>query len=81
MSTRFRMSAAAAADSSHVYTSICDASAIADITATTSSVVVGGTNTADQLVTDLLPPFSAGPPNPITGEPPAQSPIFLLTGQ
>jgi len=80
-STRFRMSAAAAADSSHVYTSICDASAIADITATTSSVVVGGTNTADQLVTDLLPPFSAGPPNPITGEPPAQSPIFLLTGQ
>ena len=80
-STRFRMSAAPAADSSHVYVSICDAGAIADVTATTSSVATGGTNGIDQLVNDLLPPFSAGPPNPNTGEPPPQSPIFLLTGQ
>lgn len=54
--TRFRMFTTAAADSSHVYVSICDAGSIADISTTTSSISVGG-NTPDTLVTDLPTPF------------------------
>ena len=57
---RFRMSAAAAVDSSHVYVSMCDARTIADINATTSTIAVGGTNSADVLVSDLPPPFAFG---------------------
>jgi len=78
--TRFRMFTAAAADSSHVYVSICDAGSIADIIATTSTLSTGGTNTPDQLVTDLAAPFSAATPPP-GGLPPLQNPIFLLSGQ
>jgi hypothetical protein len=57
---RFRMSAAAAVDSSHVYVSMCDARAIADINATTSTIAAGGTNSTDVLVSDLQPPFAFG---------------------
>ena len=77
-STRFRMFATAAPDSSHVYVSICDAGAIADISTTTSSVNQG-TNADDRLVIDLLPSFSAAPP--VNNVPLPQNPIFLLTGQ
>ena len=56
-STRFRMFAAAAADSSHVYVSICDAGSIADINTTTSTLSTGGTNSPDTLVTDVTTPF------------------------
>src|SRR5205807_2944750 len=56
--TRFRLFATAAADSSHVYVSICDAGAIADINTTTSSNSTGVTNAADQLVTNLVSPSS-----------------------
>ena len=58
-STRFRMFTTAAADSSHVYVSICDAGSIADINTTTSTISSGGNNTPDTLVTDLGAPFAA----------------------
>ncbi len=54
--TRFRMFTTAAADSSHVYVSICDASSIADINTTTNTLTTGG-NTPDTLVTNITPPF------------------------
>ena len=57
--TRFRMFATAAADSSHVYVSICDAGAIADINTTTSTLSTGGTNSVDQLITNLVSPSAA----------------------
>lgn len=57
--TRFRMFAAAAADSSHVYVSMCDAGAIADVDTTSSSIATGGSNTPDTLILDLLAPFGA----------------------
>lgn len=78
-SARFRMSAAAAVDSSRVYSSVCDAGAIAIVTTTTSTITVNG-NTPDTLVTALPTPFSAGAPGS-NGQPPPQTPIFLLTGQ
>jgi hypothetical protein len=79
-SARFRMSAAAAADSSRVYASMCDGGAVAIINATTSTISAGGTNTPDTLVTNLPAPFSAGPPQS-NGIPLPQNPVFLLTGQ
>jgi DNA-binding beta-propeller fold protein YncE len=79
-SARFRMSAAAAADSSRVYASMCDGGAVAIINATTSTISTGGTNTPDTLVTNLPAPFSAGPPQS-NGIPLPQNPVFLLTGQ
>jgi hypothetical protein len=78
--TRFRMFTTASADSSHVYVSICDAGSIADISATTSTLANGGTNTPDTLMTDLAAPFGAGPAGP-NGQPTPQNPIFLLAGQ
>jgi len=54
--TRFRMFATAAADSSHVYVSICDAATIADVVTTTSTIATGGSNTPDVLATNLPPP-------------------------
>jgi hypothetical protein len=56
---RFRMFATAAADNSHVYVSICDASSIADINTTTNTVATGSNNAPDQLITNIPPQFSA----------------------
>jgi len=78
-SARFRMSAAAAADGSRVYASLCDGGSVA-IVDTTTSTIATGVNTSDNLVTDLLAPFSAGQPQ-ANGEPLPQSPVFLLAGQ
>jgi YVTN family beta-propeller protein len=78
-SARFRMSAAASADGSRVYASMCDGGSVAIVNTTTSTTATGE-NTSDNLVTDLLAPFSAGQPQP-NGEPLPQSPVFLLTGQ
>jgi DNA-binding beta-propeller fold protein YncE len=77
-SARFRMSAAAAPDSSHVYASICDGGSVA-IVQTATNTIATGVNAADTLVTDLPAPFSATPVS--SGEPPPQTPVFLLTGQ
>jgi len=77
---RFRMSAAPAADSTHVYVSLCDAGVVADINTSTSSIATGN-NTPDILKTDLAVPYSVGPPLTLTGEPALQNPTFLLTGQ
>ncbi|HXJ86849.1 MAG TPA: hypothetical protein VMS18_08550 [Candidatus Binatia bacterium] len=77
--TRFRLFAAAAADSSHVYVSICDAGAIASIS-TTPNTISQGTNESDRLVIDLLAPLSAGSTSTNNQTPP-QNPVFLLTGQ
>lgn len=76
---RFRMFATAAADSSHVYVSICDAGAIADIS-TNTNTLTQGTNANDKLVIDLLAPLSAGGIG-VNGQPSPQSPVFLLAGQ
>ena len=54
--TRFRIFTAASADSSHVYVSMCDAGAVADV-ATGTTTIATGTNTPDTLKTDLLAPF------------------------
>jgi len=78
-SARFRMSAAAAADSSRVYASLCDGGLIAIVNTTTSTIATGS-NSPDTFVTDLVAPFSAGTPGS-NGEPPPQNPVFLLTGQ
>jgi DNA-binding beta-propeller fold protein YncE len=77
---RFRMSAAAALDSTHVYVSVCDAGVVADISTSTLSITTG-VNTPDVLKTDLAVPYSVGAPLKSTSEPPLQSPTFLLTGQ
>jgi len=76
---RFRMSAAAAVDSSRVYASICDSGTVAIVNTTTASTATGGTNTPDTLVGDLPAPFSAA--TVPSGEPAPQNPVFLLTGQ
>lgn len=79
-SARFRMSAAAAVDSSRAYAAVCDGGFVAIINTTTSSISTGVNNTPDTLVRDLNTPFSAGTAT-TTGEPPLQNPIFLFTGQ
>ena len=53
--------------------------ALNDVTTTTSSISPGG-NMPDTLVRDLAAPFSAASSS-TGGEPPPQSPVFLLTGQ
>jgi len=78
-STRFRLSTAAAADSSRVYVGVCDAGSVAIINTTTNTITLGG-NVSDTLITNLPAPFGAGVP-PANSEPPTQNPIFLLTGQ
>ena len=55
--TRFRMFTTSAADSSHVYVSICDAGAIADIRTTTSTISSGSNNVPDTLITNILSPL------------------------
>jgi hypothetical protein len=74
------MSAAAAADSTRVYASLCDGGSVAIVNTTTTTVATGANNTPDILVTDLPAPFSAGTASS-NGEPPPQNPVFLLTGQ
>jgi YVTN family beta-propeller protein len=77
--TRFRVFTTAAADSSHVYVSLCDGGAIADISTSESNDTTGGGGVpADTLVTDLPAPY-AGPTQAVGS--PLQSPIFMLTGQ
>jgi DNA-binding beta-propeller fold protein YncE len=80
--TRFRVFTTASADSTHVYVSMCDAGAIADINTTGSNTNGSGgtTSPVDTLVTDMPAAFGAGTVQP-NGYPPNQSPIFLLTGQ
>src|SRR5947209_6878626 len=56
--TRFRMFTTAAADSSHVYVSVCDAGMIADVVTATNTISIG-TNAPDTLVTNLAAPFAA----------------------
>jgi hypothetical protein len=53
--TRFRVFTTSSEDASHVYVSMCDASAIADINTTDANIngTGGGTTPADSLVTDL----------------------------
>jgi len=78
VAARFRMSAAASADSSRVYASLCDGGSVAIVNTTTSTITING-NTPDTLVLDLPAPFSAA--TATNGEPPPQNPVFLLTGQ
>jgi YVTN family beta-propeller protein len=78
--TRFRVFTVASVDSSHVYVSMCDAGAIADINtsgANTNNTGGGGTP-ADSLITDLPAAYAGS--SQISGSP-VQNPIFLLTGQ
>jgi YVTN family beta-propeller protein len=79
--TRFRVFTTAAANSSAVYVSMCDAGAIAVINTTDGNTNgAGGGAPADSLVVDLPAAFSAGAAQP-NGFPPNQNPIFMLTGQ
>ena len=76
---RFRVSAAAAADSSRVYVSVCDAGSVAIINTTDSNTNNPGSNLpADTLVLDLPTPFGIGT---TSNAAPPQNPIFLLTGR
>jgi len=78
---RFRVFTTTAADSSHVYVSMCDAGAVADINTTDSnSNNSEGGLPANTLVTDLPAAFGNGPILG-NGEPANQSPTFMLTGQ
>jgi DNA-binding beta-propeller fold protein YncE len=52
--TRFRMFTTSAADSSHVYVSLCDAATIADVITVTNSNATGN-NTPDTLSTNITP--------------------------
>jgi YVTN family beta-propeller protein len=56
-STRFRVPAAVASDSSRAFVGVCDAGAIAVIDTTTSSISYGGSNTPDTLIADIAAPF------------------------
>jgi hypothetical protein len=70
----------AAADSSRVYVSICDAGVVAVINTTGSNTNNSGEPIPpDTLVTDLPGPDSAAEQG--NGQPAPQSPIFLFMGQ
>jgi DNA-binding beta-propeller fold protein YncE len=76
---RFRVSAAAAADSSRVYISVCDAGSVAIVNTTDSNTNNAGSNLpADTLVLDLPTPFGIGT---TSNAAPPQNPIFLLPGR
>jgi len=76
---RFRVSAVAAADSSRVYVSVCDAGSVAIVNTTDSNTNNPGTNIpADTLVLDLQTPFGIGTTSNAL---PQQNPIFLLPGR
>lgn len=57
-STRFRMFTTSSEDSSHVYVSMCDAGAIADIDTSSESNNISSVNTPDMLITDINPPLA-----------------------
>jgi YVTN family beta-propeller protein len=77
--TRFRVSAVAAADSSRVYVSVCDAGSVAIINTTDSNTNnPAGNIPADTLVLDLATPFGIGTTSDSL---PQQNPIFLFRGQ
>ncbi len=79
--TRFRVFAAAAADSSRVYVSVCDAGAIADVNTTDSNTNnPGNPNLPDTLVLDLPTPVAVCP-GTCTGNLPLQNPLLLVVGQ
>jgi len=80
--TRFRVFTSASVDSSHVYVSMCDAGAIADIITTSSNTnnSGGGSILPDTLITDLPTAFGAGPIQS-NGFPANQNPIFMMPGQ
>jgi YVTN family beta-propeller protein len=77
--TRFRVSAVAAADSSRVYVSVCDAGSVAIINTTDGNTNNPGQDIpADTLLLDLATPFGIGT---TSNSLPQQNPIFLLPGQ
>jgi hypothetical protein len=77
--TRFRVSSVAAADSSRVYVSVCDAGSVAIINTLDSNINNPGSNIpADTLLLDLATPFGIGT---TSNSLPQQNPIFLLPGQ
>ena len=78
--TRFRVFTVAAVDGSHVYVSMCDAGAIADINTTDSNTNNSGGSgiPADTLITDLPAAYAGS--SQTTGAL-VQNPVFLLTGQ
>jgi len=79
--TRFRMFTVAAADSSRVYVSMCDAGAVAVVNTTDANTNNSGNGLPpDTLATDLLAAYGAGPVQP-DGQTAPQNPIFLFMGQ
>jgi len=77
--TRFRIFTAAAADSTRVYMSYCDAGATA-IIRTTPNTSPGSENTQDYLVTSLNAPVSANSAPVAGAQPPPQNPVFVIPG-
>ena len=79
---RFRLSIAAAIDSSRVYVGKCDAGNIAIInTVSGSDTLVPLTGAQSGTSAGLDAPLSAFPPQqPAGGQPPTQNPVFLLVG-
>jgi YVTN family beta-propeller protein len=78
-SPRFRLFTAASADSSRVYVAYCDAGATASIS-TVPNTSPGTQSPADYLVNELVAPVSALPPV-AGGQPPPQTPVFVLAAQ
>jgi YVTN family beta-propeller protein len=76
---RFRISAAAAADSTRVYMSYCDAGATAVIR-TTPDTSPGSQSGEDYLVNSLIAPVSASQPLAPGLQPPPQNPVFVIAG-
>jgi len=76
---RFRVSAVAAADSTRVYVSVCDAGSVAIVNTTDGNTNNPGQNIPDDtLVLDLATPFGIGTPS---NSLPLQNPILLFRGQ
>jgi hypothetical protein len=78
-SARFRLFAAASADSSRVYVAYCDAGSTA-IVRTTANTDPVDPQPEDTLVLNLLSPASAYPPPAPGQQPPPQNPVFVLAG-
>jgi hypothetical protein len=77
-SVRFRVAAAASADSTRVYVSVCDAQMVATIN-TTDKNINGGNHPPDSLVANLPTP-TAGCSGTCTTTP-RQTPVLVLAGQ